>query len=268
MANYILGQRTKNTDEDWLEVYYNIEKYVSKAEIDIKIREAVEEIKGMTKNRKAAFGWSGGKDSNVLNFVMNKAGISNCMWGRCNLEYPIYEEWVQKNKPVGLEEVNMGQDMAWLYQNYNMLFPSDRRVVQKWFKIVQQKAQRIYMDRNGLDIFILGRRTQDGNYTGKVIARKDSGSCYKPKTGIWMYCPIRAWKHEDILAVIKYYKLELPPTYFMKDGFQLESIWARKQVESEEQGWRDIYDIDKRILYKAKNYFSLADKILKEKEYV
>ena len=45
MAKYILKKKYKNTQEEWLEVYKNIENYVSREEIEDKIQEAIKKIK-------------------------------------------------------------------------------------------------------------------------------------------------------------------------------------------------------------------------------
>ena len=58
----------------------------------------------------------------------------------------------------------------------------------------------------------MGRRLQDGNYVG-------INGIYTKNNDITIYSPIYDWKHEDILAILHYYKKELPSFYFRDNGF-------------------------------------------------
>ena len=45
MAKYILKKKYKNTQEEWLEVYKNIENYVSREEIEDKIKKLIKKLR-------------------------------------------------------------------------------------------------------------------------------------------------------------------------------------------------------------------------------
>ena len=78
--------------------------------------------------------------------------------------------------------------------------------------------------------------------------------------GITRYSPLAEWKHEDILAYIHYYNVKLPPIYSWEKGYLCGTHpWpARQYMETEQQGWTEVYNIDKSIVEKAAQYFDGA----------
>lgn len=106
-------------------------------------------------------------------------------------------------------------------------------------------------------MIILGRRTADGNYTGK-------NSLYTTSKGITIYNSISKWKHEEVLGYIHYNKLKLPPIYNWKDGYkQGTHPWGARICRSTEQGWQEIYDIDKNIVLSAAEHIKSAELFLR-----
>lgn len=99
----ILGKKQTSSHTDWLRVFSNIEQYVSRQETDNLIDRLVEQVKPFVRGKRVAYGWSGGKDSIALGLIMEQAGVHDCLLGRCNLEYPAFMQWIDKNKPAGLE---------------------------------------------------------------------------------------------------------------------------------------------------------------------
>ena len=110
-----------------------------------------------------------------------------------------------------------------------------------------------------LDILLLGRRKADGNYVGK-------GNIYTNSSGITRYSPLAEWRHEDILAYIHYYDVKLPPIYDWEKGYLCGTHpWpARQYMETEQQGWREMYAIDKAIVENAAQHFEGARKFLSD----
>ena len=83
--------------------------------------------------------------------------------------------------------------------------------------------------------------------------------------GITRYSPLAEWRHEDILAYIHYYDVKLPPIYDWEKGYLCGTHpWpARQYMETEQQGWKEVYDIDKTIVENAAQHFDGAREFLK-----
>lgn len=213
MAKYILKKKYKNTQEEWLEVYRNIENYISREEIEDKIQEVIKRIKKVVKGKNVAYAWSGGKDSIALQIIMEKMGINK---GVCAIskkfEYSDFLEYINAHLPSGIEIVDKEISFDYLNKHKELIFPQNKKDLAKWYKLVQHNIQNEYFKKNKLDILILGRRLQDGNYVG-------INGIYTKNNDITIYSPIYDWKHEDILAILHYYKKELPSFYFRDNGF-------------------------------------------------
>ncbi len=258
-----LGRKQNIKNEEWISAMENIETTVSRQELDALVATTIEDIRVKTSGKKAAYAWSAGKDSIVLGKICEMAGVSFGMIGVCNLEYPVFLKWVDENKPEGCEVINTGQDLEWLSNHPEMLFPQNSTIAAKWFSIVQHRAQREYFKAHDLDIIILGRRRADGNYVGR------KSNIYTDGKGVTRYSPLADWSHEHILAFIHYYRLPLPPIYDWHNGYLCGTHpWpARQWTGSEENGWREVYNIDKEIvitaaerLPSAKAYLEVAEK--------
>ncbi len=119
-------------------------------------------------------------------------------------------------------------------------------------------AERMRRLRDQLEILLLGRRKADGNYVGK-------DNIYTNSAGITRYSPLAEWRHEDILAYIHYYDVKLPPIYDWEKGYLCGTHpWpARQYMETEQQGWKEVYDIDKTIVENAVQHFDGAREFLK-----
>ena len=246
MAKYILKKKYKNTQEEWLEVYKNIENYVSREEIEDKIQEAIKKIKKIIKGKKVAYAWSGGKDSIALQIIMERMGINK---GVCAIskkfEYSDFLEYINTHLPSGIEIVDKEISFDYLNKHRELIFPQNMKDMSKWYELIQQNTQNEYFKKNKLDILILGRRLQDGNYVGK-------NGIYTKKDGTTIYSPIYNWKHEDILAILYYYKKELPNIYFTDDGFNngTHNILTRLGNEKEILKFLSKYEKEKVIFLK------------------
>lgn len=73
-----LGRKQLINNNEWLKAIQNIEKTVSKKDLDLLVNKTIKEIKAKTKGKKAAYAWSAGKDSIVLGDICKKAGITDC----------------------------------------------------------------------------------------------------------------------------------------------------------------------------------------------
>ncbi len=254
----VLGRKQQIKNSEWIEAFAKIGQTVNREELDRLVDKTVKEIEKKTRGRKVAYAWSGGKDSLVLEKVSQMAGIQSCVLVICNLEYHAFSEWVDANKPPELEIINTGQDMEWLAVHPQMLFPQDSRTAAQWFLIVQHKGQAKYYKEHELDIMLLGRRRADGNYVGK------GNNVYTNGQGITRYSPLSDWSHEEILAFIHYYGVELPPIYGWKNGYLCGTHpWAARQwTGSVGNGWKEVFEIDRSIVEKAAEYFPGAKAVL------
>ena len=242
-----LGMKQRASNEAWLEAVQNIETLVGRDELDALVEKTVADIQEKTSGKIAAYAWSGGKDSIVLGKICEMAGVNHSMIGICDLEYPAFLAWVQENKPDGCEVINTGQNLEWLSKHPEMLFPQDSETAARWFTIVQHRAQRIYAKKQNIDILILGRRRADGNYVGR------KSNIYTDGKGVTRYSPLADWSHEHILAFIHYHKLPVPPIYGWHNGYLCGTHpWpARPKTGSEENGWREVYNIDPNVVITA-----------------
>ena len=254
----ILGRKQRIKNEDWIAAMEQIEQLVSKEELDQRVEKTVQDITEKTAGKKAAYAWSGGKDSLVLGTVCQMAGITPCVLVISNLEYQAFTEWVEANKPPELTVINTGQDLRWLSAHQQMLFPRDSKFAAQWFHIVQHRGQARYYKENHLDMLLLGRRRADGNYVGK------GGNIYTNGEGVTRYSPLSEWTHEEILAFIHYYNLAMPPIYSWKNGYLCGThAWpARQWTGSIENGWAEVYEIDRTIVEAASEYIDSAREFL------
>lgn len=256
--NNILGRKQRIKNSEWLNAMENIESLVSKKDLESLVKMTVADIKKKTKGKKAAFAWSAGKDSLVLGQICHMAGIDACVLVICNLEYPAFLKWVEGNKPPELEIINTGQDLGWLSNHPHMLFPQDSKTAAQWFHIVQHRGQARYYKDHELDVLLLGRRRADGNYVGK------GENIYTNGQGITRYSPLSEWSHEQVLAFIHYYNVALPPIYEWKNGYLCGTHpWAARQwTGSVENGWKEVYEIDRSVVKEAAEHIPSAKAFL------
>lgn len=254
----VLGRKQRIKNSDWIDTFGKIEQLVSKKELDQLVEKTVKDIKKKTQGKKAAYAWSGGKDSLVLSEICQRAGIIPCVLVISNLEYKAFTEWVERHKPPELSIINTGQDIKWLAAHLQMLFPQDSKFAARWFQIVQHRGQTKYYKEQELDMLLLGRRRADGNYVGK------GDNIYTNGQGVTRYSPMSDWTHEHVLAYIHYYKLEMPPIYDWKNGYLCGTHpWpARQWTGSVENAWAEIYEIDSFIVTEAAEHIQSAKDFL------
>lgn len=246
----MLGRKQHIDNQDWLNALKGIEQSCSRSHIEELARRTIADIRQRCSGKRVAYSWSGGKDSLVLGHLCEKAGVKQCFIVISDLEYPAFLQWVTDHMPDELEVVNTGQNLRWLSKHMDMLFPQDSATAAKWFSIVQHRGQAKYYKEHHLDMIILGRRKADGNFCGRGGA-----NIYTNAQGVTRYSPISAWTHEEVLAYIHYNNIPIPPFYEWKNGYYCGTHpWAARQwTGSIENGWREVYDIDKSIVEEAAN---------------
>lgn len=254
----VLGRKQNIKNEDWLRAVEDIEELISREEVEVAVAAAVEDIRRETSGKKAAYAWSGGKDSLVLAEVCKMAGITDCMLAVCDLEYPAFIDWIKEHKPDGLEMINTGQGMEWLKKHPEMLFPRDSQTAARWFSIVQHRAQAKYYKEHELDVILLGRRRADGNYCGR------GSNIYTDGKGVTRFSPLASWNHETVLGFIHYYQVPMPPIYHWPNGYLCGTHpWpARQWTMNMENAWQEIHSIDPDIVIDAAKSIESASQYL------
>lgn len=241
----VLGRKQTSNNAVWLEVLNHIEEYVARKELDQAVQDVLNDIRLKTKGKRVAFAWSGGKDSIVLADICRKAKISDCVFAHTRLEYPAFLEWCLAHRPKGCDVLDTGLDLDWLSRNQSLIFP-DGKKINRWYQLIQRHAFTQYFFDHKLDLLLVGHRRADGNFVGK-------GNIVTKSSGETRYSPLADWSHELILAYIHYHKLPLPLIYGWEDGFICGTHpWpSRPYVKNVEQGYQQIYNIDKTILTAA-----------------
>src|SRR3954466_8504926 len=79
--------------------------------------QTLREIRNRCKHRPAAYAWSGGKDSLVLEHLCRRAGVAHGVMVITDLEYPAFLRWVTDAMPPGLTVIRRPLDLRWLSQN-------------------------------------------------------------------------------------------------------------------------------------------------------
>jgi 3'-phosphoadenosine 5'-phosphosulfate sulfotransferase (PAPS reductase)/FAD synthetase len=235
-----------------------IGELVTKAELNVATAQVIEDITATTKGKRAAYAWSGGKDSLVLAHICQQAGITDCVFGHTELEYPEFLAWCMANLPEGCEVINTGQNLDWLAKRPEMLFPQNSTLISRWFAIVQRAAIQRYFSAHTLDVILAGHRKADGNYVGK------GSNIFSNGAGVTRYSPLADWPHEMLLAYIHYNSVPLPPIYGWKDGYRCGTHpWpSRMGMKSIEQGWAEVYEIDPTIVTGAAEKLASAARFL------
>ena len=243
----ILGRKQTTDNAKWLEAAADIERLVTKQELDEAVATALEAIRQTTEGKRTAYAWSGGKDSLVISHMCETIGIKDCVFGCCELEYPAFIAWCMEHKPAGCEVINTGQNLDWLAKHPTMLFLSNSTLVSRWFEIVQKTAIKRYVNSHGLDLVVVGHRKADGNFVGRGSNICSNGA------GVTRYSPLADWPHELVLAYIHYHEIDMPPIYQWKDGYRCGTHpWpSRMGMKSVEDGWSDVYAIDPTIVEAA-----------------
>lgn len=256
----IIGKKQAADNATFVQAWQHIEELVSRDEAASLVERTIADIREKTAGKRVGYAWSGGKDSLALQYVCEQAGVHQCVLGvAADLEYPAFLSWVEQNRPANLRIWNNENlTMQWVAEHPDMLFPQSSQQAARWFSLIQHRAQARFFKERNLDIIALGRRVQDGNYTG--------GGLYTDAKGITRYSPIKDWKHEEILAVIHYFMGDnLPPIYQWENGWVVGTgvFAARQYCKSVQDGWAQVYRIDPSLVIRAAHDIPSAYQFLK-----
>ena len=256
----VLGrkQSMKPADEKvWWNVINHIEEYVSEEEVARATDIARARILKMTSGKKAAYTWSGGKDSLVISDLCQSVGITACQCFYTGLEFPAWKKFLFENAPADCEMIYVDFDLDFLAQHPEMIF-ANGRISQIWNRKIQQEHLLKYLHNESLDVVIIGHRTIDGNICGK------DGVRIQRQGGI-LYAPIFDWSHELLFAYLHYNKIELPFMYKWVRGFRHGTHnWAERSTPTVDEGYREVYAIDPSIVIQAAEKLPSARQFLEE----
>lgn len=258
-------------NSEWLKAFEKCTDSITRAEIAALEYRTIQLIRKVANHyRKPCSGWIAGKDSLVLDRILQKAGIryTPIMWRGVN-EYPSMVEWIAENKPRNLIEEVIGKySLEFLETHPDYLFCSNG-TRQKWMS-TKWTRQRKDIAKHGFDLFITGRRLKDGNICGT----KESGYVVEKEGSSYAtFSPLAEWSHEQLLAYIKYENILLPPFYTYKRGFLIGSVamgeWTERPMldKTEDEVWDELYEIDPSIVIGASKTLTRAKRYLEKRGY-
>jgi len=119
-----LAKRRKQSlqHEDFLRLWSAARERVDPERLESLTEQTLEEIERACKGRTAAYAWSGGKDSLVLEHLCTRAGITEGVLVITELEVPAFLRWATDAMPKGLSIIKRPLDLPWLASNPSMLF--------------------------------------------------------------------------------------------------------------------------------------------------
>ena len=240
-----------------MEVWNNYDKYCSVEHIKRLEAQTLLEMLDVTRGKKCAYAYSGGKDSVVLSLLCNKIGIYDGVCAISSLFFDVSIAHITSTLPSGLTLVDTGQDMNWLFENQDRYLFSDDMF--QWYKIGHLQAQKEFHANNGIELMLKGKRRQDGNNIGKELIRTNS------RTGC-EYNPIRDWTHEEVIAYMRYNGKTLSDFYWTKYGFHFGDVeWPSMNLQkgmSVYDMWEYIYSIQPSAVIGAAEGIKSAKKFL------
>lgn len=251
-------------NQEWLDALENCTNVCSREHINDLEAQAIKTISTVAgKYHNICSGWIAGKDSIVLDNILQKSGIdfTPIMWRGIN-EWPSMTEWIERNKPNNIIfEIIDKFDFEFLEKHPDYLF-CQKNTRQNWMA-EKWKRQNKDIRKHGFDLFMVARRIKDGNQCGpkaeNFIVHKD---------GYDVFAPLAEWTHEEMLAYIKYNDIELPPFYNFKRGFLIGSIAMGEWTEyacmdkTVNEVWDEVYEIDKNVVLNASKHLTSAKNYL------
>lgn len=231
----ILKRKQQGVDADFAKVWADPFAYYSEAEVDTLAAATLEEmakvISPYVSRGPVVYGWSGGKDSVALEILLSQLGEFVPVLGTIPaLEWPRYMSFVTgPDAPPGLVHyANHAVTLATLAAppGRRRLFPDDAQGGYWWTLNGTRRAQALACKQLAPSLFVMGRRTADGN-----VCPKD-GLSRSGELPVHVYQPIRSWPHEAILALIRRHGRRLPETYAYPNAWTAGTgTWAGQRLQ-------------------------------------
>lgn len=248
-------QKQKSRESDWERILSECDKTVSIDRLRELEQRAVRDIRRISKTEKCAYGYSGGKDSVVLNELVKKSCVDIlCFYSLTSFEYPAMERFIKATAPsLAIELKTNDATIEFLNNHPQYLFPeeTEKKIRSEYTKHWRAVPER-YLHSKGYSSMITGRRIEDGNFCGKLI----NGIYTSQNKLIKSYNIIADWTHDELLAYIKINNLPLAPIYQYPNGFKFGThMWIeRDRVDgSIEKTFEEVWKIDKSIVIGSAN---------------
>lgn len=230
---------------DLLRIYQYAHLEVSKVQasraVD-RVRKLIDIVVSEHKPRAVVWGWSGGKDSVALEYILRPFG-----WrGVCSitqLEYPVCERFLAANLPDRVELRRTHQDLDWLKANPKYLFARDAATHAAWYRMQQQNALDDLAADVGADMVVTGRRRSDGNCAPSTV--------YTPKSAPTRFAPILDMSHAEVWAILRHFDLPEYPLYALTPTSLVNGTASWPQ----ETGWEIVKAIDHRLYERVRPQF-------------
>lgn len=240
-----LKSKKRNSQLDWLNAFEEQRSFAKTSEG----RERAEALISLALSRipegKCVYGWSAGKDAQVINVICERAGIKDCVLSTLGLqwEYPSFLDYLEDHSPEGLVIKDWNISSEYLNQHDKFLFPSNSKESYRWY-LMHQEAWRWFLKEKDADHILLGHRTIDGNNLGGR-----DGKVY----------PIADFSHEDVFLIMAYAGKVLPDQYYYPRGFHEGSGPWIKRTGGAELAMSELMAIDENILLKHMELNKVAD---------
>lgn len=226
-------------------LYENAHNEISKAQCSELIKRTADEIASVSAGERVVYAWSGGKDSVVLEHCLRMVGNYAGVCVATQLEYPCVADFMQRERPRGVEIVQTSHDLQWLRANPRMLFPSDSRTKSEWLRIVQHKHTDDFAKRAGATMLVFGRRTEDGNVM--------KGKVYSVEGKARRYNPLKDFTHVQVWAIMQHFGLAEYPLY----GLHATSLVTGTGAWAQEPSWQVVRETDEQLYNQVRGYFPL-----------
>ena len=261
--------KQKSENREWIKLFNDCEHRVSTKRLYELERKAIHDIRAanMEYPNRCAYGYSGGKDSVVLNELVKRSGVQMHCFCTIHHEYPSMEEFIRKTAPTNTKFIYPNDfSMEYLNRHPEYLFPepTEKKIRSEYTMHWRVHAQR-FLKSNGIKAMVTGRRIEDGNFCGRV----EDGIYVSSNSFVKSYNVIADWTHEELLAYIKINKLPMAPIYAYPNGFVYGThMWfERDRVDhSICKTFDEVFNIDPSIIIRAASEGLIeAQKYIKQK---
>lgn len=254
--------KQQSNDEQWNELWENCIIQHSNQYIDEKSRRTQKVIASVYDDN-TVIGYSGGKDSLVLRDICEKSLNRPCFI-TCfhENEFPSFIEWMQDTKPGNCAFVHdTSLSLDFLNSHLSYLFPHEKKERNAYVSVWQRPTYR-WMQEHGKCKIMTGKRKDDGNFCGN----ENQYGCrqtIRKSPHIISLNPLSDWTHSELLAYIRYNKIQLPEIYYYPNGFRFGTHpWTerRRLNLSYYDTFDEIMSIDKDVLKHASNRLDILKK--------
>lgn len=208
-------------------------------------------IRLLKKSRKPLLAFSGGKDSLALLHSIQRLGF-DVPWvvvRTAELDWPQHLAYLEKHRGMssGSRIVIKPYTIAWLAEHRRYLFPTNSRIRNAWFGMVQRSGCKDESQRYGADLLIWGRRDQENTVKADVYE----------SAGILQAAPLRDWDTLDVWAYIFEHRLDVSPLYGLPNAKErgVHRWNTRRACKSEPNPWRTIVEHAPEVAQKAVVHF-------------